>query len=70
MTQDEINAMLKRMDEFIEEAYLDTQDYPGPVTSTKFQSLVMMYEIAHNAVRESRQRQGIRTLANKETIQN
>ena len=70
MTQEEIDAMLKRMNEFIYEAYLDTQDYPGPVTSTKFQSLVLMSEIIHDAIRESRQRQGIRMLASKETIQN
>jgi len=70
MTQQEIDAMLKRMNEFIDEAYLDTKDYPGPVTSTKFQSLVLMSEIIHDAVRESRQRQGIRMLASKETIQN
>lgn len=70
MTQEEIDAMLKRMNEFIDEAYLDTQDYPGPVTSTKFQSLVLMSEIIHDAIRESRQRQGIRMLASKETIQN
>lgn len=70
MTQEEIDAMLKRMNEFIYEAYLDTQDYPGPVTSTKFQSLVLMSEIIHDAIRESRQRQCIRMLASKETIQN
>jgi hypothetical protein len=70
MNDEEMEDLRRKVMDFVNEARLDRNEDYNAVTSTKYQSLVMLEEIVLSAIMSAQKQSSIRKIANQPTLIN
>ena len=70
MNDEEMEALRRRVMDFVNEAHFECNEEYNAVTSTKYQSLAMLEAIVLSAIMSAQKRSAIRKIANQPTHQN